>query len=139
MNLIDFVTCCCYMLLRKFHYSDWDAKYTAILNSSVILDFYFNASLDIVLLLSSTKTLQYIYSYPKMRYVLSGIITLVILVIRYYFYEKEFLSVVENNISRNLIDNKWILLAITASALISSFIVLLCVTQFVISQGIVFG
>lgn len=127
------------MMLRKFHYADWDAKYTAILNSSVILDFYFNASLDIVLLLSSTKTLQYIYSYPKMRYVLSGIITLVILVIRYYFYEKEFLSVVENNISRNLIDNKWILLAITASALISSFIVLLCVTQFVISQGIVFG
>lgn len=31
MYIIDWITCCCYMMLRKFHYERWDAKYTAIL------------------------------------------------------------------------------------------------------------
>ena len=68
MNLIDFVTCCCYMMLRKFHYADWDAKLTAVINTGVVLFLVTIAMIDILLIFISPFSLQYLYNYPKIRY-----------------------------------------------------------------------
>ena len=52
MYMVDLITCYCYMMLRKFGYAEWNAKNTAIINSSVVLFFIFTASLDFFYCLS---------------------------------------------------------------------------------------
>ena len=89
MYMIDWITCCCYMMLRKFHYADWDAKYTAILNSSVVCGVLFIAVVDMILLIVSPERLQYLYDYPRTRYLLSDFIILFLLFIRYYYLRKD--------------------------------------------------
>ena len=95
MYMIDWITCCCYMMLRKFHYADWDAKYTAILNSSVVCGFLFIAVVDMILLIVSPERLQYLYDYPRTRYVLSDFIILFLLIIRYYYLRKDAIPLME--------------------------------------------
>ena len=41
MYMVDLITCYCYMMLRKFRYAEWNAKNTAIINSSVVLFFFY--------------------------------------------------------------------------------------------------
>ncbi len=139
MYMIDWITCCCYMMLRKFHYADWDAKYTAILNSSVVCGFLFIAVVDIVLLFAFPNELQCLYNYPKIRYVLSLFIVLSLLNLRYYFLSKDAIPLMKKRFKEKGPHNVWKLLVINAIIWLGSFGILFVVAQYVKSQGIVFG
>lgn len=139
MYIIDVITCYCYMMLRKFHYAEWNAKNTAIINSSVVLFFIFTASFDILLLFVSPDKLQALYSYPKTRYVLTIEIFMIILDCRYYLFKKDAIYVMEGKINRNGQNNGWLLFIITSSILIGSIIIGFLVAQYVKAQGITFG
>ena len=139
MYIIDWITCCCYMMLRKFHYADWDAKYTAILNSSVVCGFLFIAVVDIVLLFAFPNELQCLYNYPKIRYVLSLFIVLSLLNLRYYFLSKDAIPLMKKRFKEKGPHNVWKLLVINAIIWLGSFGIVFFVAQYVKSQGIVFG
>ena len=139
MYMIDWITCCCYMMLRKFHYADWDAKYTAILNSSVVCGFLFIAVVDIVLLFAFPNELQCLYNYPKIRYVLSLFIVLSLLNLRYYFLSKDAIPLMKKRFKEKGPHNVWKLLVINAIIWLGSFGIVFFVAQYVKSQGIVFG
>lgn len=139
MHLIDLLTCCCYMMLRKIHYAEWDAKYTAVLNSSVVIDFIINSLLDIFFLIVSPNILQYICYFPKTRYLLSGFIILILLILRYYFLQKNKLDIMDKYYKGTSMDKGYLLFIITACTLVCSFAVLFFVAQYVKSKGIVFG
>ncbi len=127
------------MMLRKIHYAEWDAKYTAVLNSSVVIDFIINSLLDIFFLIVSPNILQYIYYFPKTRYVLSGIIILTLLILRYYVFQKNILVIMYKHYKGSPIDKGSLLFIFTLCTLICSFSVLFLVSQYVKSKGIVFG
>ncbi len=139
MHLIDLLTCCCYMMLRKIHYAEWDAKYTAVLNSSVVIDFIINSLLDIFFLIVSPNILQYIYYFPKTRYLLSGFIILILLILRYYFLQKNKLDIMDKYYKGTSMDKGYLLFIITVCTLICSFAVLFFIAQYVKSKGIIFG
>ena len=139
MYMIDWITCCCYMMLRKFHYADWDAKYTAILNSSVVCGVLFIAVVDIVLLFAFPNELQCLYNYPKIRYVLSLFIVLSLLNLRYYFLSKDAIPLMKKRFKEKGPHNVWKLLVINAIIWLGSFGILFAIAQYVKSQGIVFG
>ena len=136
--MIDWITCCCYMMLRKFHYADWDAKYTAILNSSVVCGFLFIA-VDLILLIVSPERLQYLYHYPRTRYLLSGFIILFLLIIRYYYLRKDAIPLMEAVFKSKGWDKGWLLFVANAVILVGSIVIGFFVAQYVKSQGIVFG
>ena len=138
MYMVDLITCYCYMMLRKFHYAEWNAKNTAIINSSVVLFFIFTASLDIFLLLVSPDILQILYGYPNTRYVLTILIFMIILDSRYYLLKKDAIYVMEGKINRSGQNNGWLLFIITSSILIGSIIIGFIVAQYVKAQGITF-
>lgn len=127
------------MMLRKIHYAEWDAKYTAVLNSSVVIDFIINSLLDIFFLIVSPNILQYIYYFPKTRYLLSGFIILILLILRYYFLQKNKLDIMDKYYKGTSMDKGYLLFIITACTLVCSFAVLFFVAQYVKSKGIVFG
>ena len=139
MYMVDLITCYCYMMLRKFRYAEWNAKNTAIINSSVVLFFIFTASLDILLLFVSTDKLQILYGYPKTRYVLTILFFMIILDCRYYLLKKDAIYVMEGKINRNGQNNGWLFFIITSSILIGSIIIGFLVAQYVKAQGITFG
>ena len=139
MHLIDLLTCCCYMMLRKILYAEWDAKYTAVLNSSVVIDFIINSLLDIFFLIVSPKILQSICYFPKTRYLLSGFIILILLIIRYYFFQKNKLVIMDKHYKGTSMDKGYLLFIITVCTLVCSFALLFFVVQYVKSKGIVFG
>ena len=139
MYMIDWITCCCYMMLRKFHYADWDAKYTAILNSSVVCGFLFIAVVDMILLIVSPERLQYLYDYPRTRYLLSGFIILFLLIIRYYYLRKDAIPLMEAVFKSKGWDKGWLLFVANAVILVGSIVIGFFVAQYVKSQGIVFG
>ena len=136
--MVDLITCYCYMMLRKFRYAEWNAKNTAIINSSVVLFFIFTASLDILLLFVSPDKLQALYSYPKTRYVLTILFFMIILDSRYYLLKKDAIYVMEGKMNRNIKNNGWLLFIITSSILIGSIIIGFIVAQYVKAQGITF-
>ena len=139
MYMIDWITCCCYMMLRKFHYADWDAKYTAILNSSVVCGVLFIAVVDMILLIVSPERLQYLYDYPRTRYLLFGFIILFLLIIRYYYLRKDAIPLMKKRFKEKGPHNVWKLLVINAVILVGSIVIVFFVAQYVKSQGIVFG
>ena len=114
MYFIDFISCCCYMMLRKFHYTEWDAKYTAVLNTSVIVGEFVYAIMDILLLFVSPELLQNLYKYPKTRILTSDIIILMLLLLRYYYYKKDLLHTMSRHFKESRINNGYILTLITA-------------------------
>jgi hypothetical protein len=127
------------MMLRKIHYAEWDAKYTAVLNSSVVIDFIINSLLDIFFLIVSPNILQYIYYFPKTRYLLSGFIILILLILRYYFLQKNKLDIMDKYYKGTSMDKGYLLFIITVCTLICSFAVLFFIAQYVKSKGIIFG
>lgn len=127
------------MMLRKIHYAEWDAKYTAVLNSSVVIDFIINSLLDIFFLIVSPNILQYIYYFPKTRYLLSGFIILILLILRYYFLQNNKLDIMDKYYKGTSMDKGYLLFIITVCTLVCSFAVLFFVAQYVKSKGIVFG
>ena len=139
MFIIDFITCCCYMMLRKFHYAEWNAKNTAIINSSVVLFFIFTASFDIFLLFVSPDILQILYLYPKTRYVLTILFFMILLDCRYYLFKKDAIYLMEGKMNRNVKNNGWLLFIMTSSILIGSIIVGFLVSQYIKSLGITIG
>lgn len=139
MFIIDFITCCCYMMLRKFRYAEWNAKNTAIINSSVVLFFIFTASLDIILLFVSPDILQILYLYPKTRYVLTILFFMILLDCRYYLFKKDAIYLMEGKMNRNVKNNGWLLFIMTSSILIGSIIVGFLVSQYIKSLGITIG
>ena len=89
MFLVDSITCYCYMMLRKLHYAKWDAKNTAVINSSVVLNCVLNTFLDIFFFsyrLSYYKV--YIIS-PKQDMYCLYFSVLVFLDCRYYIFHKD--------------------------------------------------
>ncbi len=139
MYMVDLITCYCYMMLRKFHYAEWNAKNTAIINSSVVLFFIFTALLDILLLFVSPDKLQILYDYPNTRYVLTILIFMIILDSRYYLFRKDAIYLMQEKINRSGQNNGWLLFIITSSILIGSIIIGFLVAQYVKSKGITFG
>jgi hypothetical protein len=127
------------MMLRKIHYAEWDAKYTAVLNSSVVIDFIINSLLDIFFLIVSPNILQYIYYFPKTRYLLSGFIILILLILRYYFLQKNKLDIMDKYYKGTSMDKGYLLFIITVCTLVCSFAVLFFIAQYVKSKGIIFG
>ena len=127
------------MMLRKILYAEWDAKYTAVLNSSVVIDFIINSLLDIFFLIVSPNILQYIYYFPKTRYLLSGFIILILLILRYYFLQNNKLDIMDKYYKGTSMDKGYLLFIITVCTLVCSFAVLFFVAQYVKSKGIVFG
>lgn len=136
--MVDLITCYCYMMLRKFRYAEWNAKNTAIINSSVVLFFIFTASLDIILLFVSPDILQILYLYPKTRYVLTILFFMILLDCRYYLFKKDAIYVMEGKINRSGQNNGWLIFIITSSILIGSIIIGFIVAQYVKAQGITF-
>jgi hypothetical protein len=126
-------------MLRKFHYADWDAKYTAILNSSVVCGFLFIAVVDMILLIVSPERLQYLYDYPRTRYVLSDFIILFLLFIRYYYLRKDAIPLMKAVFKSKGWDKGWLLFVANAVILVGSIVIGFFVAQYVKSQGIVFG
>ena len=139
MYIIDWITCCCYMLLRKCHYSEWDAKFTAILNSSVVLGFLLVAINDIVLQLTFPGLLFKLYHYGKVYWFLMHTIAMVFIALRYYCLCKDAIPLQVAHLKENGPHNGWILLPITASILIGSIAIGFFVSQYTKSQGIVFN
>lgn len=139
MYMVDLITCYCYMMLRKFRYAEWNAKNTAIINSSVVLFFIFTASLDIFLLLVSPDILQILYLYPKTRYVLTILFFMILLDCRYYLFKKDAIYLMEGKMNRNIKNNGWLLFIMTSSILIGSIIVGFLVSQYIKSLGIIIG
>lgn len=139
MYIIDFITCCCYMVLRKFHYADWDAKFTAVLNTSVVVGMFVYSIIDIVLILISPTTLQFFYNYPKIRIIISDIIVLMFLLFRYYYCKKDILYLMSNSFRYTRIDNRYFLTLVTVVILVGSFVIPFFIVQYVKKQGIVFG
>ena len=137
--MVDLITCYCYMMLRKFRYAEWNAKNTAIINSSVVLFFIFTASLDILLLFVSPDKLQILYDYPNTRYVLTILIFMIILDSRYYLFRKDAIYLMQEKINRSGQNNGWLLFIMTSSILIGSIIIGFLVAQYVKSKGITFG
>ena len=127
------------MMLRKFHYADWDAKYTAILNSSVVCGVLFIAVVDMILLIVSPERLQYLYDYPRTRYLLFGFIILFLLIIRYYYLRKDAIPLMKAVFKSKGWDKGWLLFVATAVILVGSIVIVFFVAQYVKSQGIVFG
>ena len=138
MYMVDLITCYCYMMLRKFRYAEWNAKNTAIINSSVVLFFIFTALLDILLLFVSPDKLQILYGYPNTRYVLTILIFMIILDSRYYLFRKDAIYLMQEKINRSGQNNGWLLFIITSSILIGSIIIGFIVAQYVKAQGITF-
>ena len=139
MYMVDLITCYCYMMLRKFHYAEWNAKNTAIINSSVVLFFIFTASLDFFLLLVSPDILQILYLYPKTRYVLTILFFMILLDCRYYLFKKDAIYLMEGKMNRNIKNNGWLLFIMTSSILIGSIIVGFLISQYIKSLGIIIG
>ena len=137
--MVDLITCYCYMMLRKFHYAEWNAKNTAIINSSVVLFFIFTASLDFFLLLVSPDILQILYLYPKTRYVLTILFFMILLDCRYYLFKKDAIYLMEGKMNRNIKNNGWLLFIMTSSILIGSIIVGFLISQYIKSLGIIIG
>jgi hypothetical protein len=127
------------MMLRKFHYAEWNAKNTAIINSSVVLFFIFTASLDILLLFVSPDKLQALYRYPKTRYVLTILFFMILLDCRYYLFKKDAIYLMEGKMNRNIKNNGWLLFIMTSSILIGSIIVGFLISQYIKSLGIIIG
>ena len=125
MFLVDSITCYCYMMLRKLHYAKWDAKNTAVINSSVVLNCVLNTFLDIFLFFVSSELLQSLYNFPKTRYVLSIFFCMVFLDCRYYIFHKDAI----------IIKSKWLLFIITPSILVGSIAINFLVTQYIGSQN----
>ena len=136
--MVDLITCYCYMMLCKFRYAEWNAKNTAIINSSVVLFFIFTALLDILLLFVSPDKLQILYGYPNTRYVLTILIFMIILDSRYYLFRKDAIYLMQEKINRSGQNNGWLLFIITSSILIGSIIIGFIVAQYVKAQGITF-
>ena len=139
MFVIDWVTCCCYMMLRKFHYEDWNAKCTAVVNSFVVFGFLFIGFTDVVLFLYSPRYLQFLYDYGKIRYVLSLAIVATPLFVRYYFFRKDAISLMEERIRNKGMNRGWLLFVLTAGILVASLAVSFIVAQYIKSQRIAFG
>lgn len=137
MYIIDFVCCSCYMMLRKFHYADWDAKYTAVLNTSVVVGMLVYAMMDILLLLAFPGLLQDIYNYPKVRIVISDIVVLMLLILRYYFCKINILHAMSRHFKKSRINNGYILTLITVAFLIGAFFIPFFIFQYIKAQGII--
>ena len=130
MYIIDFVCCICYMMLCKFHYADWNAKYTAVLNTSVVVGMFVYAMMDILLLFAFPGLLQDIYKYPKVRIVISDIVVLMLLVLRYYYCKKNILHEMSFHFKKSRINNGYTLTLITAVILIGAFVIPFFIFQF---------
>ena len=135
MFLVDSITCYCYMMLRKLHYAKWDAKNTAVINSSVVLNCVLNTFLDIFLFFVSSELLQSLYNFPKTRYVLSIFFCMVFLDCRYYIFHKDAICLIGGKINPSIIKSKWLLFIITPSILVGSIAINFLVTQYIGSQG----
>ena len=132
---LDWITCCCYMMLRKFHYPDWDAKYTAILNTCFVCTFPLNALIDIIIKNTPYQRLYILYTdpYPYVKCILTGAIILFLLCLRYYHLRKEAIPNMEERLKRKGWDKGFALFVVVLSVLIISFCISLFVTQYIIA------
>lgn len=135
MFLVDSITWYCYMMLRKLHYAKWDAKNTAVINSSVVLNCVLNTFLDIFLFFVSPEILQSLYNFPKTRYVLSIFFCMVFLDCRYYIFYKDAICLIGEKINPSIIKSKWLFI-ITPSVLVGSIAINFLVTQYIGSESL---
>ena len=126
-------------MLTKFHYADWDAKLTAVINTGVVLFLVTIAMIDILLIFISPFSLQYLYNYPKIRYLSTDAFFLLFSFYRYYVWRKDILHSMSNVFRNSRIDNGYVLSLITFVILVGAFAVLFCVVQFIKDQGIELG
>ncbi|MBO4783613.1 MAG: hypothetical protein J5521_02560, partial [Lachnospiraceae bacterium] len=104
-----------------------------------VCGFLFIAVVDMILLIVSPERLQYLYDYPRTRYLLSDFIILFLLFIRYYYLRKDAIPLMKKRFKEKGPHNVWKLLVINAIIWLGSFGIVFFVAQYVKSQGIVFG
>ena len=139
MYMIDWITCCCYMMLRKFHYADWDAESSAIVNSGVVVGIWLIIISNLFLLSFSPDSLQRIYDYGKIYYVGAFAIAICGVSLRYYYLRKDAIPLMEAVFKSKGWDKGWLLFVVSAVILVGSIVIGFFVAQYVKSQGIVFG
>lgn len=139
MYIIDWMTYCCYVVLRKLKYSEWNAKYTAILNSSVVVSCLFIIIIDTALLFISPQTLQTIYNNGAIFYLSVASVSLALLLLRYYCIYKGAIIQKEEKMAEMEKTNFWIYLISLFVILVGAIIGCIIMGEFIKSKGIVFG
>lgn len=136
--ILDWITCCCYMALRRIKYSETGAETTAVANTSLIVGLLLISAFDIILFLVSPELLQKLYHYGKLYYVATLILSICLIYSRYYLLRKDAISIMEERFKKKKLTNVWILNIIEWSILIFAFYLCYCTTDFIQSRGIVF-
>lgn len=139
MYIIDWITCCCYMALRKLKYSEWDAKYSAILNSSVIVGCLLIILIDAALMYVSPQLLQAIYNHGVMFYIAIMAISLGILVLRYFRICKDCLKQFDDMMSEKKKLYIWIYILSPFVILVGVIAGCIIMGEYLKTQGIMFG
>ena len=62
LYIIDWITCCCYMMLRKIHCTKTGAETSAVANTCVITGLWLIIITDLILWITYPSILQRIYS-----------------------------------------------------------------------------
>lgn len=137
--VLDWITCCCYLILRRFNYPEWDAKFTAVLNSSVIVGCISIVFTDGCLVFTNFPMLQEMYNSGSLFYISVFGLSLFLLLLRYYYFSKDIISQIEKNITIKDKYCSWKLIISFIFILISSISGCVLMGEYIKSQGIVFG
>lgn len=139
MYILDWITCNCYMMLRKIHYADWDAKTSAIVNSGVIVGIFLIILNDLLMLTFFPRMLQTIYSYGKYYYISMIALAICGVFSRYYYFRKDAISLMSETFKGKRWNRGCFLFVVDICILIGSFALLFFVVQHVKSKGVIFG
>lgn len=134
---LDWITCRGYYVFRSLNYADWNAKFTAILYSQLVLSCLSMAVIDAILLRVSPQTLQAIYSKGDVTYILGGGVMLGLLHLRYYVFCKD--CIPQGIDVKEARSNFWKNLLYVVVILVLSVAGLVLMQEYIKSQGIVFG
>ena len=92
MYILDWITCCCYMMLRKIHYTKTGAETSAVANTCVIAGLWFITITNMFLWIISPTTLQWIYHKSNVYSITMMAIALAFIYLRYYYLRKNAIS-----------------------------------------------
>ena len=139
LYIIDWITCCCYMMLRKIHCTKTGAETSAVANTCVITGLWLIIITDLILWITYPSILQRIYSKSNV-YSLSMItIAIGLIYFRYYYLRKDAILLMEKHFNEKGPRNVWILFFINFFVLIGSIVGCIIMGLYIKSQGIIFG
>ena len=139
MYILDWITCCCYMMLRKIHYTKTGAETSAVANTCVIAGLWFITITNMFLWIISPTTLQWIYHKSNVYSITMMAIALAFIYLRYYYLRKNAISLMAKHFNEKGPHNGLILFFVNFSILIGSITGCIIMGLYIKSQGIVFG